>query len=101
MSPAATQTKTAAERLKEKVFANYDKNKHIVKNFSNTTVKLGISVISLKVEEENHSLISDIWMRLMWNDMDLAWNSEDFGGINVLRVNYDDVWRPDIVLYNR
>ena len=98
---AEVSTTTAAEHLKEEVFANYDKKKHIVKNVSNTTVKLGISVISLKVEEENHILISDVWMRLKWSDMDLTWKSEDFGGINVIRVNYDDVWRPDIVLYNR
>ena len=98
---AEVSTTTAAEHLKEEVFANYDKKKHIVKNFNNITVKLGLNVISLKIEEENHILISDMWMRLKWIDADLSWKTEDFEGINVLRVNYDDIWKPDIVLYNR
>ena len=80
---------------------NYDKSKHIIENVSNTTVKLGISIIHLDVDEKNRILISDIWTRLKWTDKELTWKPSDFGNVSNIKVNYDSIWTPDITLYNR
>lgn len=37
----------------------------------------------------------------MWNDYQLVWDQADYGGINVLRLPPDKVWKPDIVLFNK
>ena len=29
------------------------------------------------------------------------WNPKDFGGIKVVRLPWESIWRPDIVLYNK
>ena len=87
-------------RLKEKLFAKYDKNKHIIKNVSNTTVKVGLSVIQADIDEKNRILVLDAWMRLKWSDKDLTWNKSEFD-LSVVRVPYDEVWRPDMMLYNK
>ncbi|KAK9513101.1 hypothetical protein O3M35_001366 [Rhynocoris fuscipes] len=43
---------------------------------------------------------SNVWLRLVWNDYQLQWDEADYGGIGVLRLPPDKVWKPDIVLFN-
>merc|ERR1712156_1209701 len=43
---------------------------------------------------------SNVWLRLVWNDYQLQWDEADYGGISVLRLPPDKVWKPDIVLFN-
>jgi len=35
-----------------------------------------------------------------WLDRLLAWNPDDYGGIDTVRVPVGQIWTPDIVLYN-
>ena len=44
---------------------------------------------------------SNVWLRLVWNDYQLQWDEADYGGIAVLRLPPDKVWKPDIVLFNK
>ena len=37
----------------------------------------------------------------VWNDYQLRWDEADYGGISVLRLPPDKVWKPDIVLFNK
>lgn len=37
----------------------------------------------------------------VWNDYQLQWDEADYGGIGVLRLPPDKVWKPDIVLFNK
>lgn len=36
----------------------------------------------------------------MWNDYSLAWDPNEFGGIQTLRIPSRIIWTPDILLYN-
>lgn len=36
-----------------------------------------------------------------WIDNKLRWNPQKYGGIKVVRLPYDSLWRPDILLYNK
>ncbi|XP_013408627.1 neuronal acetylcholine receptor subunit alpha-10-like [Lingula anatina] len=40
------------------------------------------------------------FIRMMWIDPKLVWDPNKYGGIRVIRVPYDQVWLPDILLYN-
>lgn len=44
---------------------------------------------------------SNVWLRLVWMDYQLMWDEADYGGIGVLRLPPDKVWKPDIVLFNK
>lgn len=33
--------------------------------------------------------------------MNLQWNPEEYGGIKKIRIPSTDIWRPDLVLYNK
>jgi len=44
---------------------------------------------------------SNVWLRFVWTDYQLQWDEADYGGIGVLRLPPDKVWKPDIVLFNK
>ena len=35
-----------------------------------------------------------------WHDVYMKWNPDDFGGITTVRLESEQVWVPDIMLYN-
>lgn len=51
--------------------------------------------------EKNQIMKSNVWLRLVWYDYQLQWDEADYGGIGVLRLPPDKVWKPDIVLFNK
>merc|ERR1719510_1061608 len=40
------------------------------------------------------------WITQQWVDAHLTWNKSHFGGVDTIRLPYDTVWKPDIILYN-
>ena len=36
-----------------------------------------------------------------WWDYKLGWNKSDYGGIESIRLSPNNIWTPDILLYNR
>uniref|UniRef100_A0A1I8IAX4 Neur_chan_LBD domain-containing protein n=1 Tax=Macrostomum lignano TaxID=282301 RepID=A0A1I8IAX4_9PLAT len=69
----------------------------------NQTVKVafGLAMVQLiNVEEKSQIMKSNVWLRMTWDDYQLRWDPTDFGGIKVIRVNPNKIWKPDIVLYN-
>ena len=36
-----------------------------------------------------------------WDDLRLKWDPDDYGGVHKLNIPSDDLWKPDIVLYNK
>lgn len=51
--------------------------------------------------EKNQIMKSNVWLRFVWTDYQLQWDEADYGGIGVLRLPPDKVWKPDIVLFNK
>ena len=39
--------------------------------------------------------------RQVWHDELIGWDPEEYGGIRDIRLPPDQVWTPDIMLYNR
>lgn len=36
-----------------------------------------------------------------WNDVNLRWNSSEYGGVKDLRIPPNRIWKPDVLMYNR
>ena len=96
------QDTSIVQRLHKKLFdpSNYDKN-HEPTSVTNKTVSFGIALIHLDVQEKESIMITDLWLRFVWNEPKFTWNENDFGNISVLRVASDTIWKPDITLYNK
>jgi len=94
--PQSEGTVEDRTRLVTSLFAKYNKrvNPDVGK------VKFGVALTDFRVLEESNALFSNVWLRLVWKDERLAWNPEEYGGTKVLRFDPNEVWRPDITLYN-
>ena len=42
-----------------------------------------------------------VWVEQEWTDYKLKWDPDEYGGITKLHVPADDIWLPDLVLYNK
>ncbi|XP_013418084.1 neuronal acetylcholine receptor subunit alpha-5 isoform X2 [Lingula anatina] len=73
-----------------------------VENFNDTIrVSFGIALIQiLDLDEKNQVLTTNCWSRYAWKDKLLAWNPKNYSDVKTIRVPTDQIWKPDIVLYN-
>jgi len=63
-------------------------------------VKLGMALLHIDIDESTSVISVDAWIRMIWTDEHLKWNKNDF---NVSQIHFgeDELWRPDIMLYNK
>lgn len=91
-----------AKRLYDDLLSNYNK---LVRPVSNVTeavtvhLKLKLSQL-IAVNLKNQIMTTNLWVEQFWKDYKLQWNPEEYGGVDMLHVPSDHIWRPDIVLYN-
>uniref|UniRef100_A0A3Q2G773 Neuronal acetylcholine receptor subunit alpha-7-like n=1 Tax=Cyprinodon variegatus TaxID=28743 RepID=A0A3Q2G773_CYPVA len=52
------------------------------------------------VDEKNQILTTNAWLQMQWYDHYLQWNQSEYPGVKNLRFTPDQVWTPDILLYN-
>ena len=65
-------------------------------------VKFDMSIHHIiDVDEKNQILTMNCWITQQWVDAHLTWNKSHFGGVDTIRLPYDTVWKPDIILYNK
>ncbi|NP_001166811.1 nicotinic acetylcholine receptor subunit alpha 5 isoform A precursor [Bombyx mori] len=89
-------------RLVRHLMQKYDASVRPVENSSHPLlVTFGVSLHHIiDVEGKDQLLTTNCWITQIWTDFHLRWNTSDFDGISVIRIPYERVWRPDIILYN-
>ncbi|XP_059478376.1 neuronal acetylcholine receptor subunit alpha-10 [Neocloeon triangulifer] len=89
-------------RLTRYLMTDYDASVRPVENSSlPLKITFGISLHHIiDVDEKNQILTTNCWLTYIWTDHHLKWNASDFAGIKVVRIPYNRVWKPDVILYN-
>ncbi|KAM6967460.1 neuronal acetylcholine receptor subunit alpha-7-like [Aplochiton taeniatus] len=65
------------------------------------TVRFSYTLIQvMDVDEKNQVLTTNAWLQMQWYDHYLQWNQSEYPGVKNLRFTTDQVWTPDILLYN-
>ncbi|KAK3785420.1 hypothetical protein RRG08_045174 [Elysia crispata] len=73
----------------------------VVNTMDNLTVYFGLSLIQiLDVDESNQVLKSSMWYHYQWTDVLLQWDPTQHNNITTVRVPSNNIWLPDILLYN-
>ncbi|XP_037093024.1 acetylcholine receptor subunit alpha-like [Pollicipes pollicipes] len=99
---ALTAANSDASRLYDHLLSNYNK---LVRPVVNNTDKLQV-FIKLKLSQlidvnlKSQIMTTNLWVKHAWYDYKLTWGPEKYGGVEMLHVPSDYIWRPDIVLYN-
>ncbi|XP_066905609.1 neuronal acetylcholine receptor subunit alpha-7 isoform X2 [Halyomorpha halys] len=64
-------------------------------------LSFGLTLMQIiDVDEKNQLLITNIWLKLEWNDVNLRWNASEYGGVKDLRIPPHRIWKPDVLMYN-
>uniref|UniRef100_A0A1I7T984 Neur_chan_LBD domain-containing protein n=1 Tax=Caenorhabditis tropicalis TaxID=1561998 RepID=A0A1I7T984_9PELO len=89
-------------QLLENLLTDYNKAVRPVHNASDALkVKFGANLCRLiDVDEVNQVLTTSLWLEMQWYDKKLTWNPSDWGGVEYIHIPSDQIWIPDIVLYN-
>lgn len=90
-------------RLTKYLMANYEKSVRPIANSSlPVIVHYDVSIHQIiDVDEKNQILTTNCWITANWNDTHFMWNASDFGNVSTIRLPFDKVWLPDIILYNK
>ncbi|XP_043992813.1 LOW QUALITY PROTEIN: acetylcholine receptor subunit alpha [Gambusia affinis] len=90
-------------KLVKTLFQRYNKVVRPVNHFSDAVVvTLGLQLIQLiSVDEVNQIVTSNVRLRQQWKDVNLQWDPDAYGGIKKIRIPSTDIWKPDLVLYNK
>ncbi|XP_076625417.1 nicotinic acetylcholine receptor alpha4 isoform X1 [Colletes latitarsis] len=92
-----------AKRLYDDLLSNYNKLVRPVVNTSDVLrvcIKLKLSQL-IDVNLKNQIMTTNLWVEQSWHDYKLRWEPKEYGGVHMLHVPSDHIWRPDIVLYNK
>ena len=46
-------------------------------------------------------MTTNVWLDQEWWDELLTWDPAEYGNITQIRIPCDEIWLPDIVLYNK
>lgn len=89
-------------RLYRDLLTTYNRLERPVHNDSAPIlVELGLTLLQIiDVDEKNQVLITNAWLSLCWTDIYLMWDVDDYPGVQNLRFPSNQVWVPDILLYN-
>ncbi|KAJ8272148.1 hypothetical protein COCON_G00110070 [Conger conger] len=89
------------DALLRNLFRGYQKWVRPILHANDTiTVRFGLKISQLvDVDEKNQLMTTNVWLWQEWTDYKLRWNPEDYGGITSIRVPSENIWLPDIVLY--
>ncbi|XP_011157845.2 LOW QUALITY PROTEIN: neuronal acetylcholine receptor subunit alpha-7 [Solenopsis invicta] len=64
-------------------------------------LSFGLTLMQIiDVDEKNQLLITNLWLKLEWNDVNMRWNVEEYGGVRDLRIPPHRLWKPDVLMYN-
>ncbi|KAK3727985.1 hypothetical protein QZH41_015939, partial [Actinostola sp. cb2023] len=99
--------------LYEDLFRDYNKEiRPVLKESDPVEAQFGFALSEiLDLSEKNQVLSTNVWIRQTlkillyrhiqrWKDPSLVWNSSNYGNIKSININPENIWTPDIVLYN-
>ncbi|KAG7162858.1 Neuronal acetylcholine receptor subunit alpha-7-like 1 [Homarus americanus] len=88
-------------RLYKDKLKGYNKGSRPVHNHDhNTTVYLALSLNHIDVDDLHQELSVNAWSIMTWVDEYLKWEPKNYMNIDSLHFDDDDIWMPDITLYN-
>eukprot|EP00088_Acartia_fossae_P035459 TRINITY_DN36537_c0_g1_i1.p1 TRINITY_DN36537_c0_g1~~TRINITY_DN36537_c0_g1_i1.p1 ORF type:complete len:258 (-),score=30.04 TRINITY_DN36537_c0_g1_i1:60-833(-) len=95
---------SAISQLRQAVFFGYDKNVLPLRSNGSDFIPIDVSLALAPkwVDMDSQGILTIIfWLRLKWNDPRLTWDPEDHSDMSTLRITPNELWKPDIALFNK
>ncbi|XP_078353236.1 neuronal acetylcholine receptor subunit alpha-5-like isoform X2 [Oculina patagonica] len=92
---------SSEHKIRDYLLANYDKNVRPVIGNKTVEVEFGMKISRLvKVDTKEQTVTLDTWVIQRWINEFLVWEPNDFGGVDLVQFVPDEIWVPDISLFN-
>ncbi|XP_011142412.1 acetylcholine receptor subunit beta-like 2 isoform X2 [Harpegnathos saltator] len=90
------------KRLYDDLLSNYNRLiRPVINNTETLTVLLSLKLSQLiEMNLKNQVMTTNVWVEQKWFDYKLQWDPAEYGGVEMLYVPSENIWLPDIVLYN-
>ncbi|KAL7301252.1 acetylcholine receptor subunit beta-like 2 isoform X2 [Trichogramma pretiosum] len=90
------------KRLYDDLLSNYNRLiRPVINNTETLTVWLRLKLSQLiEMNLKNQVMTTNVWVEQKWFDYKLRWDPEEYGGVEMLYVPSENIWLPDIVMYN-
>lgn len=100
-SVLGTSNKSFEHQIRAYLLENYDKTVRPVLGNKSVEVSFGMKISRLvKVDNREQIVILDTWVIQTWTNEFLTWNKNNFGGFDRVQFLPDEIWVPDISLFN-
>ncbi|XP_076028460.1 neuronal acetylcholine receptor subunit alpha-9-like [Oratosquilla oratoria] len=106
----ATQTSAEGDNMSSSgehylfndLFRTYNRHiRPVTRSNEITYVFFEIALLNLiKLDTRNQVLMTNSEMIMKWYDHHLKWDPEEYENTTTIRVPYNDIWYPDVILYN-
>uniref|UniRef100_A0A6Q2Y5X6 Uncharacterized protein n=1 Tax=Esox lucius TaxID=8010 RepID=A0A6Q2Y5X6_ESOLU len=102
LPPSVSQQGPHQRNLLRELLRDYNRMERPVANDSlPLTVRFSYTLLQvMDVDEKNQILTTNAWLQMQWYDHYLQWNQSEYPGVKSLRFTTDQIWTPDILLYN-
>lgn len=89
-------------RLRDQLMRTYPGQlvRPVEHNEDNVTVSHGLSLQHFEFDSTTKLFTGLFWINMGWTDPAFRWSSRDYGGLRSLRMRQNDIWIPDILIYN-
>ncbi|KAJ8939510.1 hypothetical protein NQ318_022227, partial [Aromia moschata] len=100
IGPKSLWNFTHTDNLRRDLLHNYDKFARPTQHNNITTVKIGLTIRHVEINEFKSTMTVNCYLRVEWTDEKLKWNESNYGGLNQLHLAEHELWQPDVSLYN-
>lgn len=88
-------------KLHKHMLTNYSRDALPIKNLENNlTVHVGLSLNHVDVDDILQEMEINAWAVMSWTDAFIHWDKENYGELDRLHFDADEIWLPDISHYN-
>lgn len=93
--------KTRLGELRKSILCEYDKSLRPIKDASKPIIiTLTMHLKSFSYDENQNRLTIYTWLPMSWTDEHLTWDRGNWDNIKDVLVSSQEIWTPDISLYN-
>uniref|UniRef100_A0A1B0CGG4 Putative acetylcholine receptor n=1 Tax=Lutzomyia longipalpis TaxID=7200 RepID=A0A1B0CGG4_LUTLO len=88
-------------RLKKDMLCNYDKSVRPLGGSKNATlIKVKMVLKSYDYLDYSNKINVLVWMVMSWTDDHFKWDPREYGNLKTFYEMSDQIWMPDLSLYN-
>lgn len=92
---------TPEDDLLKELFLRYEKQAKPPGNENSAVfVDTSFTLVDYEMEENPDVLAANMWLMESWNDSRLVWDPSEHGNISTLRLDANNIWKPDFCHYN-